>query len=229
MVLRQGASFAIPRRMPTRLIYDVSIPLKSGGLTYPGNPEFQVTLQQSVSGGASGGGANVSRLQMGSHTGTHVDAPRHFYNDGASVDKLSLEVLTGPARVVEFGSSVRAIERSHLERIDLTDVKRILFKTRNSDLLKNRGFQKDYTYVAPDGAEYLAGQGIWLVGVDYLSVEQFRSGHHRTHHTLLSRGIIIIEGLDLSQVPGGDYDLYCLPLRIEDCDGAPARTILIGR
>lgn len=208
-------------------IYDVSLPLVNGGLVYPGNPPISITPQQSI---AQGAGANVSRLDFGSHTGTHVDAPKHFFEGGAGVDTLPLEVLMGPARLLAFGDTVMSIGEAELASHDLTGVTRLLLKTRNSKWLATGSteFHKDYTYVAPDGAEYLAKLGVRLVGVDYLSVEQFRSGHHKTHRTLLEQGIVIVEGLLLHEPPAGDYHLRCLPLRLVGLDGAPARAVLVG-
>lgn len=208
-------------------IYDVSIPLADGGLVYPGNPAISITPQQSI---ARGAGANVSRLDFGSHTGTHVDAPKHFFDDGAGVDTLPLEVLMGPARLVAFGDTVTSIGETELAAHDLTGVTRLLLKTRNSRWLATGSaeFHQDYTYLAPDGAEYLAKLGVRLVGVDYLSIEQFHSGHHRTHRTLLEQGIVIVEGLLLHVPPAGDYHLRCLPLRLVGLDGAPARAVLVG-
>ena len=208
------------------MIYDVSVPIRSGGVVYPGNPPISITPQQAI---AAGAGANVSRVDFGSHTGTHVDAPKHFFDDGAGVDLLSLDALMGPARLIAFGDDIRSVGAVDLRRHDLTGVTRVLLKTRNSAWLASGSaeFHADYTYLAPDGAEYLVGLGIRLVGVDYLSVEQFHSGHHRTHRTLLGAGVIIVEGLVLSEPPPGDYELCCLPLRLAGLDGAPARAVLI--
>ena len=208
-------------------IHDISLPIRNGGLIYPGNPAISITAQQAISQGA---GANVSRLDLGSHTGTHVDAPKHFFDDGGGVDALSLDVLMGPARLLAFADSVMSIGEAELRAHDLSGVTRVLLKTRNSSWLASGSteFHPDYTYVAPDGAEYLASLGVQLVGVDYLSVEQFHSGHHRTHRTLLERGIIIVEGLLLSDVPAGNYELRCLPILLSALDGAPARAVLIA-
>lgn len=209
------------------MIYDISIPVRSGGVVYPGNPSISITAAQAISQGA---GANVSRLDLGSHTGTHVDAPKHFFDDGAGVDTLALDVLMGPARLLAMAEAVMSVGEAELEPHDLAGVTRLLIKTRNSAWLaaNDAEFHQDYTYLAPDGAEYLAQLGIKLVGVDYLSIEQFHSGHHKTHRTLLERGIVIVEGLSLAQPPAGDYELRCLPLRLEGLDGAPARAVLIG-
>lgn len=206
-------------------IYDISVPIRSGGLVYPGNPEIDIALQQAVAKGAS---ANVSTIRFGSHTGTHADASRHFFDDGQSVDKIPLERLIGPAIVVGFSDDVRSVGAAELRAHDLKDHKRVLLRTRNSALLSQKEFVPDYTYLAPDGAQYLVDKGVELVGIDYLSIEQFHSGHHLTHRTLLERSVVIIEGLDLSVPPSGEYQFICLPLRIEGCDGAPARAVLIA-
>ena len=209
--------------MPT--IYDISVPIATGGVVYPGNPEIHIEAQQSI---AKGGSSNVSSLAFGSHTGTHVDAPKHFFDDGAGVDALSLDVLMGPAVVICIDEDVMSVGVEQLKLHELKGHQRVLIKTRNSSFVRGDTFVKDYTYLAPDGAEHLASLGVKLVGVDYFSVEQFHSGHHRTHRTLLERGIIIVEGLDLSGPPMGPYELRVLPLRLAGLDGAPARAVLIG-
>jgi arylformamidase len=206
-------------------IYDISVPIRSGGLVYPGNPEIDVELQQAVAKGAS---ANVSTIRFGSHTGTHADAARHFFDDGQPVDKIPLDRLIGPALLLGFSDSIRSVGVTELREHDLRDHKRILLRTRNSAFLSQTEFVKDYTFLAPDGAQYLVDKGVELVGIDYLSIEQFHSGHHRTHRTLLERSVVIVEGLDLSVPPPGEYQFICLPLRIEGCDGAPARAVLVA-
>lgn len=206
-------------------IYDISLPIVSGGLTYPGNPPIEISPQQSI---AQGGSANVSSVAFGSHTGTHVDAPKHFFDDGTTVDALPLDVLMGPAMVVSVGDEVMAVGEAELRLHELKGHTRVLIATRNSKFIRQREFVRDYTYLAPDGAAYLAALGVRLVGVDYLSIEQFHSGHHRTHRTLLERGIVIVEGLDLSATPMGPYELRVLPLRLAGLDGAPARAVLVG-
>ena len=206
-------------------IYDISVPIRSGGLVYPGNPEIEITLQQAV---AKGAGANVSFVRFGSHTGTHADAARHFFDDGQTVDRIPLERLIGPALLLSFPDDLRSVSAADLSNHDLKGRKRVLICTRNSALLSQKEFVRDYTYLAPDGAQYLVDNGVELVGVDYLSIEQFHSGHHKTHRILLERSVVILEGLDLSVPAPGEYELICLPLRIEGCDGAPARAVLIA-
>jgi arylformamidase len=209
-----------------RSIYDISAPVRTGGLVYPGNPEIVIEPQQAISRGA---GANVSQITFGSHTGTHVDAAKHFFDDGETIDEVPLERFIGPAILIEVDEALMSVGASDLERHDLAGQKRLLIRTRNSGFLSEPEFHRDYTYLAPDGAEYLVSLGIELVGVDYLSIEQFRSGHHRTHRTLLEKKVVIVEGLLLGGVPAGEYDLVCLPLRLEGLDGAPARAVLIER
>jgi arylformamidase len=207
-------------------IFDISLAITSGGTVYPGNPPIAIEAQQAL---ARGDGANVSALSLGSHTATHVDAAKHFFDDGQTVDQLPLDRFVGPCTVIELDDTVMSIGRKELDAHDLDGAKRVLFKTRNSRVLqKQPEFVKDYTYIAPDAAEHLVSLGVELVGVDYLSVEQFRSGHHRTHRTLLGAGVVIIEGLALGEVPPGRYQLVCLPLKLRGLDGAPARAILIG-
>jgi arylformamidase len=179
----------------------------------------------------NGADANVSHLSAGVHVGTHVDAPHHFLNDGHTVEGLSLDVLTGPCLVAQLPNGVEAITAEVLEGISLpTDVQRILFGTSNSRLWA-RGkheFQENFVAVMEDGARWLVDRGIQLVGVDYLSVAPFGDSVP-THRVLLEAGIVVVEGLDLSTMPHGFYDLYCLPLKLLGAEGAPARAILIQK
>ena len=206
-------------------IYDVSLPITSGGLVYPGNPPIAIDYQQALS---RGDGANVSALALGSHTATHVDAAKHFFDDGQTIDAVPLHRLIGRAVVVEIPEDVGAVGERELAAHDLGSHTRVLLKTRNSAYNTEREFRRDYTYLAPDGAAFLVGRGVELVGIDYLSIEQFHSGHHRTHRTLLEREVVIVEGLALRGVPAGEYELVCLPLRIAGIDGAAARAVLIA-
>jgi len=204
--------------------FDISVPVVDQGLVYPGNPEIHITPHSEVSKGA---GSNLSLLSFGSHTGTHVDAPKHFFDAGSTVDRLPLNALIGPAQVIAFPDDVMSVTADHLKRYTLDGMERVLIRTRNSTFITEREFHEDFTYLAPDGAEYLSNIGVKLVGIDYLSVEQFHSGHHRTHRTLLERGIVIVEGLDFSDIEPGEYAFCCLPLRLEGLDGAPARAVLM--
>jgi len=208
-------------------IYDVSLPLSSATPTYPGDPGLEIKQWRAL---ARGDAANVSLINFGLHSGTHVDAPAHFIAGGARVESLSLESLIGEAEVVEVGNDVRVIDESFVVANCSRGSQRVLFKTRNSAFWNDQqsGFREDFTFIAPDAARRLAESGIKLVGIDYLSVEEFKSEQYGTHHALLSRGIVIVEGLDLRAVPAGFYELICLPLKIAEGsgDGAPARVIL---
>ncbi len=207
-------------------IYDVSVSVRTGGLVYPGNPEILIEPQQAI---ARGAGANVSRIDFGSHTGTHVDAARHFFDDGQTVDEIPPEKLVGPAILIAFDEPDRvSVGADDLVNHNLAGQKRVLIRTRNSSRLDNPEFDKGYVFLAPDGADLLVSLGVELVGVDYLSIEQFHSGHHKTHRTLLEKSVVIVEGLDLSEPAPGSYEFICLPLRLEGLDGAPARALLIG-
>jgi arylformamidase len=206
-------------------IYDVTVPLSSEVPTFPGDPPFEM---QRVSRIGEGSPYALARLAMGSHSGTHVDAPSHFLGDGATVDELPLEILLGKARVVDLSVSEK-VERLDLEALDLSDDLRVLIKTRMSGQLRHRGFQEDYTYLTPDAAVYLAQIGIKLVGIDYLSIERFGSADYASHRALLGAGVVIVEGLDLSEVEPGEYEMACLPLRIVGADGSPARVVLRTR
>jgi arylformamidase len=206
-------------------IYDISMPVQTAGIVYPGNPEILIEPQQAISKGA---GANVSSVTFGSHTGTHVDAAKHFFDDGETVDRIPIEKVVGTAILLAFPDDLMSITAADLEKQKIGSHKRVLLRTRNSSFIRSPQFKPDYTYLAPDGAQYLVDRGVELVGIDYLSIEQFHSGHHRTHITLLEKKVVIIEGLDLSVPPAGVYQLICLPLRLVGLDGAPARAVLVG-
>lgn len=208
-------------------IIDVSVSLSAGTPTYPGDPAIEIEQWAAL---RRGDAANVSMLHFGAHTGTHVDAPAHFIEGAGRVCALPLDVLVGEALVVEIAETVTAINADHIAGLDLAGMARVLFKTRNSAFWANtaEGFRTDFTYIEPDGARLLVEQGVRLVGIDYLSVEQFKSERFETHNILLSNGVVIVEGLDLREAAAGAYELICLPLRITggSGDGAPARAIL---
>jgi arylformamidase len=209
-------------------IQDVSQDVVDGGIVYPGNPEIRISYQQAV---ARGAGANVSSVEFGSHTGTHVDAARHFFDDGQPIDEVPLDRLIGRAVVLTFADDVMAVGEAELRAQEgaLAGHTRVLLRTRNSGFAAagRREFVPDYTYLAPDGAAYLVSRGVELVGIDYLSIEQFHSGHHRTHRTLLERSVVIVEGLALGAIAPGEYQFICLPLKLAGIDGAPARAVLV--
>jgi arylformamidase len=201
---------------------DVSVPLAAGIPTYPGNPAFELDPVKRIADGAS---SNVSRLVIGTHTGTHVDAPRHFFDEGIAVDALALDLLIGRARVIDLPRR-GGITADDLAAAGLREDLRVLLKTPNSALWNGSAFREDYTHLTEDGARYLVEQGVKVVGIDYLSVEQFKKPGAPAHTALLSAGTVIIEGLDLSDAEAGMYELYCLPLRVAGADGAPARVVL---
>lgn len=207
-------------------IYDISLTVTSLLPTWPGDPKVVLERVEKIEDGAN---ANVSRLSAGVHTGTHVDAPYHFLPGGSTVETLPLDVLIGAAQVIDLGEKVDLITADVLKGAGLIHgVHRVLFKTRNSQFWA-RGeadFQTGFVGISADGAEYLAAQEIKLVGVDYLSVAPYHQSRP-THQILLNAKTVIIEGLDLSQVKAGVYQLICLPLKLGGSDGAPARTILI--
>jgi len=207
-------------RVPKLL--DVSVPLVAGLPAFPGNPAFELQPIKRIS---EGGSSNVSRLVLGTHTGTHVDAPKHFFDDGAGVEALRLDLLIGRARVVEI-TRRGGIGPEELAAAGLREDLRVLLKTSNSALWNSDTFHEDYTHVTEAGARYLVEQGVRVVGIDYLSIEQFRKPGAPAHRMLLSNGVIIIEGLNLAEAEPGMYEMYCLPLPITGGDGAPARVVL---
>jgi arylformamidase len=201
---------------------DVSVPLSPAVPTYPGNPPFEL---QPIKRIANGDSSNVSKIVMGTHSGTHVDAPRHFFDDGAGTDALELDLLIGRARVVDLPRR-GGITAEDLAAAGLREDLRVLLKTPNSALWNGSDFRPDYTHLTESAARYLVDQGVKVVGVDYLSVEEFKKAGAPAHRALLSHGVVIIEGLNLSEVEPGMYELYCLPVRIAGSDGAPARVVL---
>jgi arylformamidase len=201
-------------------IYDISVPLSAELPVYPGDPLIEIRDSLTL---ANGDAANVSSLNFGAHTGTHVDAPAHFIEGTKKVESLVLDVLIGEAEVIEVPKDKRVIDEEFIK----TGSTRVLFKTRNSDLW-SRDFKTDFTYLDLPAAKKLIENGVKLVGIDYLSIEQFGSQEHEVHRALLSHEVIILEGLNLTDVPAGKYELICLPLRLRSNlgDGAPARAVL---
>jgi arylformamidase len=173
----------------------------------------------------------LSVYSMGAHSSTHIDAPMHFIAHGAPIDQVALDPLIGAARVIDIADTIQAIDAAELNRHDWRGAKRVLFRTRSSlrGWMDSPAFHKDFAYIAPDAAQLLADAGVVLVGVDYISAEQFGAPAPRTHQILLGRGIPIVEGLDLRPVQAGDYDVIVLPLKVAGHEGAPARAILRQR
>ncbi len=208
--------------MSAHKVYDVSLPIYPGMPVWSGNPEVALDEVKSIARGAS---SNVSFLHIGTHSATHVDAPGHFIPGAPGVDSIPPGLLLGPARLFQL-TQAHHIDRRLLEGLDLKGVERLILGTRNSNLFRQEQLSLDYAFVTADAARYLVDMGIKLVGVDYLSIEEYQKEGRPTHHILLGAGVIIVEGLDLSGVPPGDYELICLPLRLKDADGAPARVFL---
>jgi len=173
----------------------------------------------------------LSKYSLGAHSGTHIDAPMHFVVDGAPIERVPIERLIGSARVIEIADDVQAIDAAELNRHDWKGAPRVLFRTRSSarGWMTSPAFHRDFAYIATDAAQLLADAGVQLVGIDYLSAEQFGAPAPRAHQILLGKGIPIVEGLLLVSVRGGDYDLIVLPMKVARHEGAPARAVVRKR
>jgi arylformamidase len=211
---------------PVAAVIDISVPIRPGMPVWAGDPPVVIERVQSIADGAHD---NVSRIDFGVHTGTHVDAPLHFIDDSAGVDRLPLDALIGPAFVVDATNIDRHLDVDVLAKLAIPQgADRVLFKTRNSELWERDRFETDFLGVTADGARWLVDLGVRLVGIDYLSIAPYGQSVP-THWVLLDAGIVILEGTDLRGVEPGDYELICAPLRIVDSDGAPARALLVRR
>lgn len=199
---------------------DVSIPLWEGMTMWPGDPAFEFAPQRRI---AQNAGANVSRVSLSTHTGTHVDAPWHFEEDGQRLDEVDTSLFFGEALVLELlqGQHIRA---EHLPQTTLP--RRVLFKTRNSDYPADTPFRSDYIALAADAAQRLVEDGVKLVGVDYLSVAPYKQPGQETHHRLLRNNVLIVEGLRLRNIPPGVCQFVVLPLPLQGADGAPCRAFV---
>lgn len=208
-------------------IYDVTVPLHNGLPTWPGDPGVEISDWRSL---ANGDGASVSLLHFGAHSATHVDAPAHFIEGAAKVESMSLDALIGEAEVIEVPDDRLVIDEEFVTANCAAGTERVLFKTRNSAFWNESEpkFHTDFTYLDLDAATRLVQQGARLIGIDYLSIEKYGQANHETHLALLSRGVIILEGLNLSEIAAGKYELICLPLRLRSNlgDGGPARVVL---
>ncbi len=178
-----------------------------------------------------GDALTLSAYSLGAHSGTHIDAPMHFIPNGVSIDRVPLEPLIGSARVIEIADNVRAIDAVELSRHQWRGVQRVLFRTRSSvrGWMRSPTFHRDFAYIAPDAAQLLADAGLQLVGIDYISAEQFGAPVPTTHRILLGKGIPIVEGLVLEGVAAGDYDVIVLPMKVAGHEGAPARAVIRRR
>jgi len=192
---------------------------------YEGNAplvfEFQLDMQK-------GDPLSLSKLSLGAHSGTHIDAPQHFIRDGISIDKVPLDALIGRARVIEIPDSVQSIDAAELNRHKWRDAERLVFRTRSAmhGWMSSPEFHHDFAFVAPDAAQLIADAGIKLVGIDYISAEKFGAPAPLTHRILLGKGIPIVEGMALESVTAGDYDLIVLPMKVAGHEGAPARAVM---
>jgi arylformamidase len=202
---------------------DVSVPLHTGVVRWPGDPAVKIETVSDIERGDS---HTLSVISMGSHSGTHVDAPRHSIKGGLDISRMPLRVAVGRARVVEIRDA-SVVRPEELVPLGLRRGERVLFKTRNSSSLwRTDDFAEDFVHLSDESAVFLASLRLRLVGIDYLSVGGFRTGGNFVHRALLSAGTWLVEGLDLSRAAPGRYDMVCLPLPIKDGDGAPARVIL---
>jgi arylformamidase len=203
-------------------LYDATVPLHEGILLFPGDPPFKL---RSFFRLADGDPFNLCEMSMGTHIGTHVDPPAHYYGGAAGVDQIPLEIMVGPGIILDMRGKPY-IDRNALAESEMTGHRRVLLKTDNSARLLQSDFKADYVYLTQDGAEFLVEQGVQLIGIDYLSIEKFRSPGAPVHRTLLTGGALIVEGVNLLDVPTGPCKIYCLPLKIKDGDGAPARVLI---
>ncbi len=207
------------------MIYDVTVPITNTMPVWPSDPPVSLTPKSHLSRDRSHT-VRLTAIEMGSHTGTHIDAPYHFVDGGLKLSDIPMEQLVGTATVFEIPNA-RSIGRNQLEPLNWAGVERVLFKTENSNHWLDGRFYEEFVYLEPEGAEFLAGIGITLVGIDYLSIDKYKSEKHPTHFVLLTRNIVILEGLNLANVKAGRYKLVALPLKLQDADGAPTRVILM--
>lgn len=213
-------------RVPVDGWLDATATLQTGRTpVYDGDAPMTFTFLKDM---RKGDPLTLSKLDLGAHSGTHIDAPMHFVRNGASIDQVALDALVGPARVIQIADSVQRIDATELGRHDWRGAERVLFRTRSSlrGWMDSTNFHRDFAYIAADAAQLMADAGITLVGIDYISAEQFAAPEPLAHRALLGKGIPIVEGLYLRDVPAGDYDLIVLPLKIAGHEGAPARAIL---
>ena len=203
-------------------LYDITLTISESIITWPSDPKVSIQKTRLISKGNS---CNVSELKFGSHCGTHIDAPYHFEENGIKIDQIPLDYLIGDVTVFNIKNKEK-IDLEDIKSLKLNNINRVIFKTINSTYWKLPEFKSDFVYLTKEAAQYLVDSSIKLVGIDYLSIEKYGNKGADTHHTLLKNGIVVIEGLDLSEVEAGNYELIALPLKIKDCDGSPARVIL---
>lgn len=203
-------------------VFDISIPFSSTTPTWKNEQSFQRELVKTI----AVNGANVSKLTLGSHSGTHIDAPFHFLPSGKTIEKINLAALIGPCRVIQFDYGKDEITKDELAAFQIQKGERILIGANGRRLYASH-YDPQFTPLSPGAAHLLASVPVQLLGLDYLSVERSGNPGHPVHTSLLTYGVIILEGIDLSEVDPGNYYLVCLPLKIASGDGAPARAILL--
>jgi arylformamidase len=213
------------KHMRQRKWIDITLTIKSGMVHWPRDPVVRISRRQNMDKGDIN---NVSLISMGAHTGTHIDAPLHFIAGGESLEKMPFNATIGKARVLAIKER-RCIRPEELIPYRIKRQERIIFKTANSNYWERGKFIKNFVYISAEAAEYLVSRGARTVGIDYLSVGGYHKESAQTHRILLEAGIWIIEGLNLKGVKPGDYDLICLPLKILNSDGAPARAVIFPR
>ena len=206
-------------------IIDITVGIKNGMLVWPGDAPVEIGWESRLEDGAE---SNVSFVHIGTHVGTHIDMPLHYIEGSANLDSLDLQRLIGPVTVVEVPEDISEISASFLEKLGLKTVDRMLFKTENSRLWADNTspFTQDYVALGKDGARWLVEHGCNLVGIDYLSIAPYDDSVS-THQILLSNGVVVLETLDLRQAQAGEYQLVCLPLKLEAREAAPARAVLM--
>ncbi len=202
--------------------YDISVSISGDLQVYPGDIRPELKPLGSIDHGDL---ANMLELRLGSHTGTHVDVPRHFLRDGKTLDQVSLDQFWGQAKVFQLLVKEK-IDREKIANLDIQARDIILFKTRNSELWGIQEFQRDFVYLTVEAAECLVEKKVKAVGIDYLSIEEFKSESYPTHDTLLKNGIVILEGINLKDVSPGEYFLFFFPLKLKGADGSPVRAVL---
>ncbi len=205
-------------------IHDISVPLQNGVHFWEGDPEPNISRIQDHERGDAW---TTSHLSFAAHIGTHVDAPLHRVRGGKTIDSLDLRTLLGRAYVADLIDVNSEITANDLDARHIpSNVKRLLFKTRNGELWTRQGFQKDFVALSADGAQWVVERGIKLVGMDYLSADIFFADTAPAHDILLNANVVIVEGMMLQAVTAGWYTLICLPIKVAGADGAPARAIL---
>lgn len=203
-------------------LYDATVPLRAGMVTFPGDPPFSITP---FFDRKKGDPFDLALLGMGTHIGTHVDPPAHYLEGGSTVDQIDLDILIGAAFVLDM-RRLKVIDAAALEKRLPPSGQRILFKTDNGPLLFQDEFHREYVHLTEDGADLLVERGVRLVGIDYLSIERYANPGAPVHRKLLQAGILIVEGVNLLTIEEGPYEMFCLPLLLTGADGAPARVLL---